>query len=122
MDCKQTKMNLYLSGPLSAKTDKLLKENIEVFARKAYELRELGHTVFNPTENEPPNKSWEWYMARDVDVLYKGIHKQLLWFKFRRKFNAIYMMKGWEDSLGARFEKQVAILLKLKIIYEICHE
>ena len=115
-------MNLYLSGPLSEKTNKLLKENIEVFVRKAHELRELGHTVFSPPENEPLNKTWEWYMVRDVDVLYKGISKQLLWFKFRRKFNAIYMMKGWEDSLGARFEKQVAILLKLKIIYEICHE
>ena len=99
-------MNLYLSGPLSAKTDKLLKKNIEVFVRKAHELRELGHTVFSPPENEPPNKSWEWYLARDVDVLYK------------ERFDAIYLMKGWEDSLGARFEKQTAINLKLKIIYE----
>ena len=99
-------MNIYLSGPLSAKTIKLLKENIGVFVRKTHELRELGHTVFSPPENEPLNKSWEWYMARDVDVLYK------------EKFDAIYLMNGWEDSLGARFEKQVAINLKLKIIYE----
>lgn len=99
-------MKIYISGSISAKTNKEVEKNLQRFIDKKEELTQLGIDAYNPAEGEPANKEWEYYLARDIDVLYK------------RDFDAIYMMKGWEKSLGARLEKEVALNLRLKIIYE----
>ncbi len=49
-----------------------------------------------------PHK-WEFWMMLDEEIL--------------KRCDAIYMMKGWEDSTGACREHTTAISLGLEIIY-----
>ena len=99
-------MYLYLAGPISGKNQKEMYQNLERFAEKARELRSLGLKIFSPAESEPPNKKWEWYLASDIDTIYK------------EKFDGIYLMQGWKESPGAKLEREVALNLGLKIIEE----
>ena len=65
-----------------------------------------GYEVFNPASVESDaNKSWEHYLARD-----------LTWIIENRPM--LFMLKGWEESQGARLEYEVALRLGLKIKYQ----
>lgn len=103
-------MRIYLAGPISADQQRTEYMHREHFTEKCNELRALGHTVYNPAENEPPNKTWEWYLAYDIDWIYKH-HTEL---------DAIYLMSLWKNSRGAKLEKEVGINLGLTIIEESC--
>ena len=97
---------IYLSGKISASTREEEQENLEVFNRKAKELRDKGLEVFNPAElEEATERSWEFYLARDLRWIFESKPK-------------MYMLKKWETSRGARLEFELAKLLSLEIEYE----
>lgn len=111
-------MKLYLAGQITPTPKWLYKwlpyfrqrrqqRHIKRFFDKANELEKLGHTVFNPPAGEPPNKSWNFYI---VDDIIKGFEEF--------KPDAVYMMTGWQNSAGARFENEWANQHNIKVIYE----
>jgi len=73
------------------------------FACAAAELAKQGYIVLDPTVL-PEGLTWDNYMAIDYAIM--------------RVCDAIYMLKGWEKSKGAKMEHDYAKLLKLKIFYE----
>lgn len=97
---------IYLSGKITDTTKGAEQKNIKRFYDKAEELRKLGCDIYNPCEHEDGGKKWEEYLAQDVLSIIKGDMD-------------IYMMKGWEDSEGAKLELEVVKLLGNEIHYEV---
>jgi sulfur relay (sulfurtransferase) complex TusBCD TusD component (DsrE family) len=79
--------------------------NYQAFNKKAAELRALGHHVENPAENQEPQcRSWLGYMRMAIVQLVSC--------------DAVVMLRGWENSRGARIEHQLASSLGLEILYQ----
>lgn len=103
-------MNIYISGKISG--DPKFKEkfkNAFYFILENKEKLFPDHTnnfsLFNPANVDlPENSTWEDYMRYDIKIL--------------TDCNAIYMLKDWQESEGAKLEHQIAKKLKMKIIYE----
>lgn len=104
---KQKLNVIYISGKITDETREKELANLKRFDEKEAELIELGWDVFNPGKLECKGWVWEQYLARDLLVIFKNNP-------------VLYMMKGWEESRGARLEHQVGLLLNLNIVYE-CH-
>lgn len=64
-----------------------------------------GFEVFNPAEQEDTGKSWTWYMRKDIAGL--------------MECDAIFLLKDWEESKGARLEYYIAQQLEMKIFREV---
>lgn len=92
-------MRIYLSGPMRGFPD----DNKETFNVWACALREAGHEVYNPGEEEN-GLTRRQYFAKDTDYICK--HAE-----------AIAVMPGWESSEGAFAEWALARALGLKVIY-----
>jgi len=97
---------IYLSGSITDWTKRRESKNKDRFSRKAQELRDLGLEVYNPPEDEPEDHDWSWYLAYDIDWIYKN------------KPKILYLMSGWQKSRGAKLELEVALRLGMKIVYE----
>ena len=93
---------IYLSGKISDKTPEKEALNLMRFNRKATELRMLGLDVFNPIDHELSNQSWEFLLARDMDII------------FSEEITGLYLMKGWKESKGALLERQACLRKQLK--------
>ncbi len=93
-------MKAYISGKITGDADYKQK-----FKTAQNILESAGFEVFNPAELEEPGKSWEWYMKRDI--------KELM------DCDAIYLLKDWKDSGGARLEYYIAQKLEMKIFREV---
>lgn len=93
-------MRTYISGPITS--DPKYKEHFEAAAKR---LRQEGISCWNPAEGEPdPKKTWADYMREDLAALLRC--------------RAIYMLKGWRRSKGARLELYVAKALGYMVLYE----
>lgn len=93
-------LRIYISGSITRDPDYRAH-----FARAEEKLRRQRLHVFNPAKNEPdPDKTWKDYMRHDI--------RQLL------TCSAIYMLKGWRRSKGARLEYRIAKALGLIIMRE----
>lgn len=104
-----TKRKIYVAGPMSG----LPEFNFPAFMRKAEQLRAEGWLVFNPAEKEEEKAfDKDIYAAGDAaaavadgfdfrDVYLWDLHKVVM-------ADAIYMLKGWENSVGALGELAVA--------------
>jgi hypothetical protein len=93
-------LRIYISGSITRDPDYRAH-----FAKAEEKLRRQGLHVFNPAKNEAdPNKTWKDYMKYDI--------WQLL------TCSAIYMLKGWRRSKGARLEYRIAKALDLVIMKE----
>ena len=106
---KKNDKKLYISGKISAETPEEVKENLQRFNEKALELIwERGvdrENIFNPADLEVDGGTWEYYLIRD-----------LTWIMEHRP--AMYFMKGWGESRGARLEHELARYLGLKMEFE----
>ena len=94
-------MKIYISGKITGTTDYMKRfESAERTLSKYY-------TVINPAKVNaqlPKETTWEEYMKMSMTMI--------------RMCNAIYMLKGWEDSKGARLEYNYAVENNYKIFFE----
>ncbi|MBF5006979.1 DUF4406 domain-containing protein [Diaphorobacter caeni] len=94
-------MKIYIAGPMTG----LPGFNYPAFNAAAESLRAAGHHVENPAENpDPACKSWAGYMRMALAQLVTC--------------DAIYLLKGWESSKGARIECDLACDLGIAMQFE----
>lgn len=94
-------MKIYISGPMTGYPE----YNCPAFNAKAAELRAQGHEVINPAEiNDGTKGTYPQWMREDIRLLIDC--------------EAIYLLKGWEKSRGARLELDVASIIDLEIFTE----
>ena len=88
---------IYISGAMTGIKD----YNYPEFNRVAAGLRSAGHEVFNPAEVDFDKTGMsEWGIYQEyMDLDLQGLEK----------CNIIYLLKGWENSPGARTELKRAI-------------
>ena len=91
-------MLIYISGPMTGLQD----FNYPHFNRVAAELRSQDHDVINPASCF--EVSWLESILRDIELVAQA--------------DAIFLLRGWERSFGARIEKLVAEKFDLEILYE----
>lgn len=93
---------IYVSGPMS----NLPNHNHDEFNRWARILRDRGHQVINPAENDGGSidKSWHFYMELDINNILM--------------VELVVVLPGWEHSTGARLELAIAQALQ-KPIYHV---
>lgn len=90
----------YLSGPITGH-DKY--DVVRSFTDAEYEVYRKGYEPINPLNNGLSDyDSHELHMKADIAKLIRC--------------DAIYLMKGWENSQGCQIEKQVAIACGVEII------
>mgnify|MGYP006405083289 CR=1 FL=1 len=106
-----SKIKVYIAGPMRGRKNL----NHEAFDRAEKRLiRKMVWDPVNPAEMDriygiDPSKDMtkeevKEALKRDVEALFE-VH-------------SIYMLKGWEESLGARMEHALAVALGLSIFYE----
>lgn len=94
-------MKVYISGKMTGLKQSEYRYKFKTAVRH---LRKLGYEVVNPARLDVYNLSYAQYMAIDQTLI---------------KFcDAIYMLNNWQDSNGARMEKEYAESLGLKVMYE----
>lgn len=100
-------MKIYLSGKITDQNPLEQAKNIALFfkAEQQLQCRIPGAFIYNPATLENPEWSWEDYMAECIDWLLTNDP-------------VVYMMKGWENSQGARLEHRLSRKYNLIIWYE----
>ena len=91
-------MKIYISGKITGTSD-----YIERFAAAEKRLKIDGHKVVNPAKKNIGREgmTWGWYMRRCI--------------KWLVDCEAIYLLRGWRKSPGARLEQQIAVALGMVI-------
>lgn len=98
-------MQVYLAGPRTGRRD----YNRAAFNAAAMDLREQGHTVLSPVELDDPEDGMIVGGAGDPlpeDVYSRGLEKCIREMLAAR-VDAVVVLKGWQDSRGARLEVKV---------------
>ncbi len=101
-------MRVYVSGAIS---NRIRANRVRVFAEAAERLRARGHEVVNPLDQQPSinggldGKAF-WRAAMRLDL------RRLV------TCSAIFMLRGWRNSRGARLERSIAQRLGMHIVYE----
>lgn len=93
---------VYISGKITGTDDFM-----ERFATAAERLNSAGYVVCNPASlnaTMPSSTSWEGYMGESLRML--------------SHCAAIYMLRGWEESRGARVELSVALQMGKRVMFE----
>jgi len=109
------KLKVYLAGPMTGYPN----HNFPAFNRAAAALRAAGCYVFNPAENELPEKfadSEEFKQGRCSPELYRTLLAEDLNF-ICTQADAIALLPGWQKSKGAMAEKATADALGLGVIF-----
>lgn len=103
--------SIYVAGPMTGYED----FNFPAFHKTSLHLRSLGYNVFSPAEAD-----LERYGSLEETKLkcnYRDcLRVDLNWILDNA--DAIYLLKGWENSLGTAAELALAKALKLEILYE----
>nr|DAT58458.1 MAG TPA: protein of unknown function (DUF1937) [Caudoviricetes sp.] len=92
-------MTIYISGPMEGIEG--YEKNFKVAEEK---MKEAGHEVVNPAEIDGEGMTREELLALDLWML--------------EECNAIYMLKGWQQSRGANREYGFALGQHMAIMYE----
>ena len=98
---------IFVSGPYRAKTEWELVENIRRAEAAAIKLWQSGFAAICPHLNTAhfgglcDDQVW---LEGDLEIL--------------RRCDAIFMLRGWENSEGARMEKRTAEKCGLEIHYQ----
>lgn len=101
---------IYVAGPMTGYE----LNNFPRFNEKATHLRKLGWTVINPAELDI--EAGFDPAAEFTPLDYMRAARQDL--RAISESNAIYLLDGWEDSIGARWEWAYAKNMYLDIYYE----
>jgi hypothetical protein len=114
-------MKIYVAGPMRGIRD----FNFPAFHQAAFQLRMLGHEVFNPAEKDEEQYGTDIGKSETGDEaeaeakgfsLREALAMDLDWIC--RHADAIYMLRGWENSKGAAAEHATAIALGLEVMYQ----
>lgn len=93
------RLRVYISGPMTG----LPNLNFDAFNAAARMLRAAGHDVVNPADNGGGGGlSYADYLRRDI--------RDLL------DCDALCLLPGWENSVGARVEKHIAEALSYQLV------
>jgi hypothetical protein len=97
-------MRIYISGRITGLS---LQEVKEKFQSAQDLLEDLGFEVVNPLNNGLIlNDDWRKQMICDIENLLPC--------------NAIYLLDNWMDSVGASIEYDMALRMKMDILFESC--
>jgi len=120
-------MKIYIAGPMTGYE----YFNFHSFDKAAKLLREQGWEVFSPAEHDRSllNKTSDWMpVPEDTEGPWKHWKiknaptlRQMLGADLKfiaEEADAIYMLRNWEKSSGARAEHATAVCLGHRIIYE----
>ena len=104
---------IYISGPMTdRRTGKVSRENIEAFYRAEVRLRDAGNVrIVNPARVWACRFKW----------LYRIVGYRLtLWYDLQllKRCDAIYLLNGWHDSVGAYEEFKLAFFRNLYVMTE----
>jgi len=100
--------SVYIAGPMAGVEDL----NSPAFARAAEKLSAEGWTVYDPVEiGEMYGTADE--IQSDPELLAKVVKAEL---GFVARADAIYLLEGWEKSVGAKRELLVALGCGLEVI------
>lgn len=100
---------IYVAGPMQGYPD----FNFPAFKTATYTLRKQGWEVFSPHElNCPPSEH-----GKSITEEEKGAFAKELQY-ICEEADAVYMLKGWERSGGAKAEWAAAVRLNHEIIYQ----
>lgn len=110
---------IYIAGPMRG----LPKYNFPAFDAAAEQLYNQGWEPVNPAEldralgydPEEAPKDWDWDSVPPELRLKEIVKKDL---EALLQCDAVYMLKGWEKSKGAKAELAVALWLDLEVIFE----
>lgn len=102
--------SVYIAGPMAG----IENLNAEAFARAAEKLSADGWTVYDPVEiGELYGTADD--IQSDPELLAKVVKAEL---GFVARADAIYLLDGWERSVGAKRELLVALGCGLEILIE----
>lgn len=98
-------MRVYIAGPISG----IENDNSEAFRIAFLELSEIGHYPVSPIDIGRRLKremgrvpTWAEYMREDIKAL--------------MTCDGIYLLSGWNNSIGSCIEQQLAFDLKIQEI------
>lgn len=91
-------MKVYISGPMTGYPEL----NFPAFFKMEDVLKRNGWEILNPARN-PKQESWSDYMRIDIKMLMDA--------------DSILMLKGWENSNGAKIELDLASKIGIERIY-----
>lgn len=91
---------IYISGPISGYDTEERKLAFKEATRVA---GKMGYVSVNPMEDQEDGLTWAEYMRRDIKAL--------------MDCDAILMMPGWEQSRGAKLEKDIAERIGMEVLY-----
>ena len=100
---------IYIAGPMTGKEDMNRAEFEKAHKHLENLYRYVGCRIVNPIEKA---KLWGW----TEETLLPSIADILLGYLV--DCDAIYMLRGWQDSKGATAEHAVAKWIGLEIIYQ----
>ena len=94
-------MTYYISGPMTG----IENHNKPAFLAAEARLTRPGRVAISPFDLSMRVEEYRALLSRDIAYLFNWA-------------DALYMLKGWEHSPGARAEHAVAVALELPIAYE----
>lgn len=103
-----TQAMVYIAGPMRG----LQNFNYPAFAEAERELKKLGYKVINPATMGDKYGTPEEINA-DSGLLERLMREEL---RAVATCDAIYLLRGWEKSVGARKELALALQLDLQVI------
>lgn len=102
---------VYIAGPMTG----MENLNRAAFADAAEGLSAAGWTVYDPVEISEMYGTAE-ELEADPGLLALAIKAEL---SYVARADAIYLLKGWERSVGAKRELLVALSCGLEVITEV---
>lgn len=106
-----TQIAMYLAGPMTG----IPEYNYPTFHAAANKFRAAGYTVLSPAEDE-----YESQLTAPLpeNAEHKYDHYLRLGIEKLLKADAVHMLQGWQSSVGATLEHDIAQKLRLAITYE----
>ncbi|MBQ0078396.1 MAG: DUF4406 domain-containing protein [Eubacterium sp.] len=98
---QEKRKRIYISGPMTGLDPDVMKWN---FTTASMEASLLGYIPVNPAVISELPLETEEYMILDIELL--GM------------CDAIYMLRGWENSNGANIELETAMQLGMRVLYQ----